>query len=271
MQVALYPYGNAHESQNPDGSWKFECQHGTDECLGNLLEVCVMAHLDWDFNSYLPVISCMEGADNPVEAARGCVKYLSNLPFKAVKACAKGPEGNTLMHTMANKTESLEPTHKYVPWVVVQGNHTEELEQKALDDLVGLVCEMYQGKKPAQCFNRGPTSNQFIQKDWVEERKEEQQLLGKQEMTKDEVENETYCVMCKFIASTIDREVADKKNVKEIEAALEVICSYLPSSKMKRCDNIVEAYTELIIDMLTQDISPEMLCEALGLCPKRLF
>jgi len=59
MEVRLWPYGNAHESQKPDGSWQFKCQHGKDECLGNLLEVCAMAHMNWDSNLYLPVISCM--------------------------------------------------------------------------------------------------------------------------------------------------------------------------------------------------------------------
>ena len=41
FSVGLYPYGNAHESQLPDGSWKFECQHGQPECTGNIIEVCI--------------------------------------------------------------------------------------------------------------------------------------------------------------------------------------------------------------------------------------
>ncbi|XP_023342039.1 gamma-interferon-inducible-lysosomal thiol reductase [Eurytemora carolleeae] len=39
VQFSMYPYGNAKESQNPDGTWKFECQHGDKECTGNLIEV----------------------------------------------------------------------------------------------------------------------------------------------------------------------------------------------------------------------------------------
>ena len=39
LQIAMVPYGNAKETQNPDGSWSFECQHGDAECRGNLLEV----------------------------------------------------------------------------------------------------------------------------------------------------------------------------------------------------------------------------------------
>ena len=34
----------------------------------NLSQVCVMAHMDWDFQAYLPVISCMEVFDDNREA-----------------------------------------------------------------------------------------------------------------------------------------------------------------------------------------------------------
>ena len=33
------------------------------------------------------------------------------------------------MHAIANRTESLDPAHKYVPWIVVDGVHTEEVKQ----------------------------------------------------------------------------------------------------------------------------------------------
>merc|ERR1719382_1649447 len=32
MKVMIYPYGNAHQKQKPDGSWDFECQHGSQVC-----------------------------------------------------------------------------------------------------------------------------------------------------------------------------------------------------------------------------------------------
>ena len=43
----------------------------------------------------------------------------------------QGAEGNALMHAIANRTEGLNPAHKYVPWIVVDGVHTEEVKQKA--------------------------------------------------------------------------------------------------------------------------------------------
>lgn len=43
----------------------------------------------------------------------------------------------------AVQTENLQPPHKYVPWVTVNGIHTEDIENKALDNLVKLICETY--------------------------------------------------------------------------------------------------------------------------------
>jgi len=74
------------------------------------------------------------------------------------------------------------------------------------------------------------------------------------------------CVLCKYVISTLDGMLEDKTNEKEIEEALESLCSFLPSSMRKQCDTFVETYTNLIIDLLTKDVSPEMVCSNLGLC-----
>ncbi len=63
----------------------------------------------------------------------------------------QGQEGNRLMHKMAEKTESLNPPHNFVPWIVVNGKHTAEIQLAAMNDLKGLVCSMISGSKPEQC------------------------------------------------------------------------------------------------------------------------
>ena len=89
VKFGLFPYGNAGQTQNKDGSWNITCQHGPEECLGNLLEVCLMHYLAWDPDLYVPVISCMESADDPVMSAEGCINQLSTASYEAVKGCAK--------------------------------------------------------------------------------------------------------------------------------------------------------------------------------------
>jgi len=151
MQIRMFPYGNAKQSKKDDGTWKFDCQHGHRECVGNILEACIISHLNNDFTAYLPVLACMEGGDDPVTSAKGCVSALSKLDYNVVRKCAKGSEGNALMHQMGVATESLAPPHNYVPWVVVNGVHNNTVQNQALTDLTGLICQSYQGEKPRQC------------------------------------------------------------------------------------------------------------------------
>eukprot|EP00088_Acartia_fossae_P010972 TRINITY_DN1549_c0_g1_i5.p1 TRINITY_DN1549_c0_g1~~TRINITY_DN1549_c0_g1_i5.p1 ORF type:complete len:239 (+),score=48.85 TRINITY_DN1549_c0_g1_i5:38-754(+) len=154
LNVGLYPYGNAKEVKKPDGSWKFTCQHGKHECLGNLIEACIVQHTGKEAEKFLPIISCMESSDDPVKAARGCMKALSDMDqkqIKAVFACAKGSEGNKIMHELAEATDSLNPPHLYVPWVVMDGVHNKTVETRALSDLTSLVCDAYKGEKPRIC------------------------------------------------------------------------------------------------------------------------
>merc|ERR1719431_2158141 len=136
-----------------------------------------------------------------------------------------------MMHEVANRTASLSPPHTYVPWITVQGVHTEE--EEAMADLVSLVCKLYQGPRPVQCSTASTSPNLFIEKSWRVE--EEEKVVGKEEPV-------------------------------EIEEALEDLCSYLPSSVTKECDAFVTTYTALIISMLTKYLSLPMLSQNLGLC-----
>eukprot|EP00092_Neocalanus_flemingeri_P033617 GFUD01036545.1.p1 GENE.GFUD01036545.1~~GFUD01036545.1.p1 ORF type:complete len:893 (-),score=233.50 GFUD01036545.1:245-2923(-) len=74
------------------------------------------------------------------------------------------------------------------------------------------------------------------------------------------------CILCEYVITTIDSMLEDKANEAQIKAALETVCSILPKSIEKQCDNFVVTYTDIIIDMLTKDVTPEMVCSNLGLC-----
>ena len=50
------------------------------------------------------------------------------------------------MHAMGLKTESLDPPHNYVPWLLVDGVHNDTLQNLAMADLTALVCQTYQAQ-----------------------------------------------------------------------------------------------------------------------------
>ncbi|GFR89232.1 interferon-gamma-inducible lysosomal thiol reductase [Elysia marginata] len=73
------------------------------------------------------------------------------VPIEDILKCSKSAEGNHLEHQMAVKTDALKPPHRYVPWVTVNGVHTETIEREAESNLVKLICDTYKGLKPQVC------------------------------------------------------------------------------------------------------------------------
>uniref|UniRef100_G3NZR6 Gamma-interferon-inducible lysosomal thiol reductase n=1 Tax=Gasterosteus aculeatus aculeatus TaxID=481459 RepID=G3NZR6_GASAC len=144
MTVTLVPYGNAME--NPSASSPFICQHGEAECRGNLIEAC-MIHLTGP--SAFQIIYCMESAENVLNAAQPL--YAPAVSWSSVDACSRGGLGRQLMHAYAAMTRALHPAHTHVPWLTVNGEYTEENEDKVLSSLFHFVCRLYKGVKPPVC------------------------------------------------------------------------------------------------------------------------
>jgi len=157
MTADMIPYGNAHETKLSSGSWNYTCQHGPKECEGNLIENCIMEAASYNVDIYFPVIFCMENATDPIAAAEDCVNA-SNLKWQSILTCSKGDQGNALMHKSAMKTGALNPPHKYVPWIVANGQHTDSMQQSAQTNLLDFVCDIYKGTKPKECKSLGVKS-----------------------------------------------------------------------------------------------------------------
>ncbi|XP_068613745.1 gamma-interferon-inducible lysosomal thiol reductase-like [Brachionichthys hirsutus] len=147
VSVTLVPYGNAQEK--PYGQrYNFACQHGEQECLGNMIQTCLLNMTDMAF----PIIFCMESSSNVTKAAKSCVDlFAPHLGWDPIIKCVNGDLGNQLMHQNALKTNALVPPHQFVPWVTVNGVHTEELQKEATSSLFTLVCRMFKGARTPAC------------------------------------------------------------------------------------------------------------------------
>jgi len=150
MDLQLVPYGNAMEKR-VDDEWVFKCQHGDEECTGNIIETCTLALTKFNMSKAFPMISCMEaGEQKPEESARQCAKKL-NVDVDPIITCSQSSLGNQLEHEMALLTEKLNPPHQYVPWITLNGVHTEEIQRAAQSNLLKLICDSYKGQKPGAC------------------------------------------------------------------------------------------------------------------------
>ncbi len=145
MNLKLVPYGNAEESFDVENDvWLFKCQHGEEECAGNLFQTCLI-HSYPDVSIHFPVIDCIESDDeeNFISLSIQCSNKF-NINYHLVSHCMKSRLGNALQHEMAKLTNGLNLVHQYVPLIDVNGQHDESIQDMANENLIKLICNFYQ-------------------------------------------------------------------------------------------------------------------------------
>lgn len=79
--------------------------------------------------------------------------------------------------------------------------------------------------------------------------------------------NDPQCVLCELIIEHLDKELADKKTIDEIEKSVLNICNKLPKTVTKECATFVKQYADLIINLATK-VPPKEICTEINLCTK---
>jgi len=124
----------------------------------NKVETCAIALLK-NISLWFTFVHCFEEIAerseelNPAEIAEKCAKSL-RIDYAPMEGCGSDPQGNELERKMALKANALKPQHQYVPWVTINGKHTEKMQLEAEDNLLELVCEFYTGTKPSACHRQ---------------------------------------------------------------------------------------------------------------------
>jgi len=143
VDLRLIPYGNARIGANDTIS----CQHGPYECVLNTVEACAINA--WpSLEQHFPFINCIEKfvlAHEPT-AWDACYKNTS-LNMKLVGDCYESGYGKKLELQYAAETNSLQPPHQYVPWVLLNGQPLYE----NYEDVEEYICKAYKGTLPEAC------------------------------------------------------------------------------------------------------------------------
>lgn len=74
------------------------------------------------------------------------------------------------------------------------------------------------------------------------------------------------CILCEYAITTLDKYIGDKHNQAQIKAELENLCSHMPRSIKDQCTTFVDTYSDMIIDMIAHDLTPDQICAQLHLC-----
>ncbi|KAL4240157.1 hypothetical protein ACF0H5_000951 [Mactra antiquata] len=75
-----------------------------------------------------------------------------------------------------------------------------------------------------------------------------------------------YCETCEFIVGDIQTYLKENKTEDEIIQLVKQLCHYLPDTVSVQCEQEAEVYMKRIIDMISQGLTPQQICVAIGIC-----
>jgi len=157
FNINMYTYGNGmtvpvvnisdgykfwHPESTGDG-WKNVqiCQHGSDECMGNLVQVCAKSLGDPE--KHLDLIFCMAGTTiqgyGVEKSTFECMDKVG-LDKDKVRECVTSPKGDQLISDTGAETHKLKG-RLGTPWVMINGQHAEDKILMNSTLLLGAVCK----------------------------------------------------------------------------------------------------------------------------------
>eukprot|EP00484_Ammonia_sp_Unknown_P013865 CAMPEP_0197072196 /NCGR_PEP_ID=MMETSP1384-20130603/209975_1 /TAXON_ID=29189 /ORGANISM="Ammonia sp." /LENGTH=207 /DNA_ID=CAMNT_0042511013 /DNA_START=204 /DNA_END=827 /DNA_ORIENTATION=+ len=184
VNITIYPYGNANERQLSNGSWSFTCQHGEDECQGNLVETCFINLVSFDQDKFMDFIITYEAdleksSKNPYSTAQTLlstgnyavtwvdfiITYEADLekssknPYSTAQtllstgnyAVTWAQMDSCLTSTQGNTWEhqmavwTNAANHQYTPWITLNGKHTNTIQNECSASTLECTCAQYSG------------------------------------------------------------------------------------------------------------------------------
>ena len=146
--IEMIPYGNAEEIyDSTTNKYSFKCQHGENECYGNLISTCSLNILG-RINGQKNIICLLENiygfGRNFDLTLEHCLSSEPDI-LQEIKDCVQSDIGNMYQHQMAQKTGK----HLGVPWILVDGEYDEDTNDKIWTSLVDYLC----GDDLNKCFS----------------------------------------------------------------------------------------------------------------------
>jgi len=120
------------------------CQHGTDECKGNLIEACVVSHYP-DSKTQVPFLECYEGSRGAHHENLAKCAEEHGIDADAINQCASGSEGEHVTVANAKKTVALGSAKLGTPWILINGKSWQG------SNLKRAICDAYSGASPPGC------------------------------------------------------------------------------------------------------------------------
>uniref|UniRef100_A0A673HE78 Prosaposin n=1 Tax=Sinocyclocheilus rhinocerous TaxID=307959 RepID=A0A673HE78_9TELE len=87
-------------------------------------------------------------------------------------------------------------------------------------------------------------------------------------MDKQRFEAGGFCDVCKMAVRYVDGILEQNATQAEIEEAVLKVCDFLPDAVRDECNQLIEQYEPLLVQLLLQTLDPDFVCMKLGACPE---
>jgi len=108
-------------------AWQYVhlCQHGSDECLSNLVQACAFEQVNQ--SQHMELVLCMATQPNwgAEKISYECMTK-AGIDHDKVKECVQSPHGNELMAELGKKTGKVEG-RQGTPWVMLGGKNVADV------------------------------------------------------------------------------------------------------------------------------------------------
>ncbi|XP_035211397.1 prosaposin-like isoform X2 [Stegodyphus dumicola] len=81
-------------------------------------------------------------------------------------------------------------------------------------------------------------------------------------------QDNAFCDLCKDAMIEVENQLNDPATKEKVENFLDQACNILPKSLRDDCNDFINQNVEALISILQQELKPDNICPALGLCPQ---
>ena len=65
----------------------------------------------------------------------------SSINWDNLRDCIDGQQGDRFLVAYSHKTFNLNPNHNYIPWIVIDGKHSDQMQREGERNLIKYLCD----------------------------------------------------------------------------------------------------------------------------------
>ncbi|PSN46450.1 hypothetical protein C0J52_15133 [Blattella germanica] len=141
------------QKERSDGWGNFQCQHGAEECKGNMIQSCALKMLSsWGPKEEL--VNCIMSSQNPIAEACSCA-YRLGMPWWPIQGCMVDGTGTDLQLKAEVDTYNVQHgSISFVPTIVFNHRYNKKNQNDGLHNFRAVVCRLLAAQLPKACSNR---------------------------------------------------------------------------------------------------------------------